>query len=163
MTTRETQAEKRTRTVALPPNVRFDDGDALLKDWDSARAPRLEFDGFDIDAMQVEHVVIEATGAADATGKTPALRKRFAKGAMLNATRILVGRDGRIVEARHPMSGTVLVIKAADRDTHARPAPRLSPAAQRDDEIALSYPAAGDLGAYALPLCAAKRDRIHAA
>lgn len=141
--TRETQAEKRIQTIALPPDVRFDDGDALLKDWDATKTPRLEFDGFDVDAMQVEHVVIEASGPAGADGVTPALRKRFAKGAMLDATRILIGRDGRVVEARHPMSGTVLVIKATDRDTALAPHPayRLLPGAMTKSPYRIPQPA----------------------
>ena len=121
--TRETPAEKRDQTIDLPPSVRFDDGAALLASWDATKTPRLEFDNFDIDAMEVEHVVIEAAGQADAEGRTQALRKRFAGNAMLNATRILVGRDGRIVEARHPLLATTLVIKATDRDTALAPHP----------------------------------------
>ncbi len=119
----ETPAEKREQTIDLPPSVRFDDGTALLLSWDPTKTPRLEFDSFDIDAMEVEHVVIEAAGPADAEGRTEALRKHFSRNAMLNATRILVGRDGRIVEARHPLLGTTLVIKATDRDTALAPHP----------------------------------------
>jgi transglutaminase-like putative cysteine protease len=119
--TRETPAEKREQTIDLPPGVRFDDGDALMKTWDGAKTPRLEYDSFDIDAMAVEHVTVEASGPADAEGRTPALRKRFSGSTMLNATRLLIGRDGRVVEARHPMFRSVLVIKAADRDTALAP------------------------------------------
>ena len=141
--TRETEVEKRAQTIELPPAVRFDDGDALLESWDAAKTPRLEFDSFDIDAMAVEHVVIEASGPADAEGRTQALRKRFIAGTMLNATRILVGRDGQSVEARHPMFGTVLVIKAADRDTALalHPAYRLLPNAMTKSLYRIPQPA----------------------
>jgi hypothetical protein len=139
--TRETEVEKRGQTIDLPPAVRFDDGDALLESWDAAKTPRLEFDSFDIDAMAVEHVVIEALGPAE--GGTQALRKRFAGNTMLNATRILVGRDGHIVEARHPMFGTVLVIRAADRDTALalHPAYRLLPNAMTKSLYRIPQPA----------------------
>jgi Transglutaminase-like superfamily len=141
--TRETSAEKRAQTIALPPSVRFDDGAALLEGWDAAKTPRLEFDSFDIDAMAAEHVVIEAAGPADAEGKIEALRKRFAGGAMLNATRIVVGRDGHIVEARHPMFGNTIVIKAADRDTALAPHPayRLLPNAMTKSLYRIPQPA----------------------
>ena len=141
--TRETQAEKRGQTIDLPPSVRFDDGAALLEGWDAAKTPRLEFDGFDIDAMEVEHVVIEAAGAADAEGRTQALRKRYAGDAMLNATPILVGRDGHVIEARHPMFGTTLVIRASDRDTALAPHPayRLLPNAMTKSLYRIPQPA----------------------
>ena len=50
--------------------VRFDGGEGLLPGWDMAATPRLEFENFNLDAMVVERVVIEAVpGAApDAEG-----------------------------------------------------------------------------------------------
>jgi hypothetical protein len=141
--TRETAVEKREQTVDLPPSVRFDDGDGLLQGWDPARTPRLEFDGFDIDAAAVEHVVIEVSGPADAEGRVEALRERFLGKSLLNATHIVVGRGGRIVEARHPMFGTMLVIKAADRDTALAPHPayRMLPNAMTKSPYRIPAPA----------------------
>jgi len=117
--TRETTAGKRTSTIDLPPSVRFDGGDALLASWDGVK--RLEFDEFNVDGMDVEHVVLEAGRPRDGEGRLSAVRKRFANGTLLTATSVLIARDGRVVESRQPMFGTVLVIKAADRDTALAP------------------------------------------
>jgi hypothetical protein len=121
--TRETSAEKRSMTIDLPPGVRFDSGDGLLKAWDPARTPRLEFDNFNIDAMAVEHVVIEAAAreTADPAGTIVALRKRFEGNQLRTATRLVIDRAGDIVESRQPIFGVTLIARATDRDTALQP------------------------------------------
>lgn len=121
--TRETPAEKRAMTIDLPPGVRFDSGDELLKTWDPAHKPRLEFDNFNIDAMAVEHVVIEAVAGEmpDTGGRTLALRKRFEGSQLRTATRLVIDRVGDIVESRQAIFGVTLIAKATDRDTALQP------------------------------------------
>jgi len=115
--TRETPSERRTSVVALPPSVRFDNGDDLLRNWDPAVAPRLAFDNFNVDAMAVEHVTIERVrdAAPDAQGRIAVVRKRYEGNELRAVARLLVDRDGRIAEATLPMFGTGIVIKAVDR------------------------------------------------
>ena len=61
---RQTNSDRRTTIVALPPGVRFDGGAALIAAWDPARTAPLAFDNFSLDAMGVEHVV-DRPGARD--------------------------------------------------------------------------------------------------
>src|ERR1051325_5705347 len=65
------RSERRAVSIALPAGVRFDGGQGLLRSWDRAATPRLEFQDFSLDAMAVERVVIEAPpgAAADAQGR----------------------------------------------------------------------------------------------
>lgn len=120
---RETSAEKRAMTVALPPGVRFDNGDGLLKTWNPAAAPHLEFENFNIDALAVDRVTIDAATAAapDAQGRTQALRKRYDGSQLLSVSRIAVGRDGRIAESVQPLFGGSIRIALTDRDTALKP------------------------------------------
>jgi hypothetical protein len=121
--TRETPAEKRTISVMLPANVRFDSGQGLLPAWNPTTTPQLEFDNFNIDAMAVEHVVIEAVH--DTTprenGDMTALRKRYDGGELRSISRLLLDRDRRIVEAVQPMFGTSLTVRRTDRATALSP------------------------------------------
>jgi hypothetical protein len=121
--TRETVAEKRTTTIDLPSGVRFDGGDGLFKTWDRVRTPRLEFENFNIDAMAVEHVVIEAVAGQtpDPEGRTVALRMRYEGSQLRTATRLTIDRAGNIVESRQPIFGVTLIAKATDRDTALQP------------------------------------------
>jgi hypothetical protein len=120
--TRTTPAEARTLSIALPPGVRFDSGDGLLEKWNPATQPRLEFDNLNVDAMAVEHVTIETApnAAADPQGGVAVLRKVYDGGQLVAVARLLLDRDGRIVEATQPMFGVTITIKAADRETALR-------------------------------------------
>jgi len=119
----QTPAETRLVIVALPPAVRFDEGDELLRTWNPATQPRLEFENFNIDAMAVEHVVIEAVADTppDPQGTIAALRKRYAGSELMAVSRLLLDREGRIVQVTQPMFGASIVIKATDRETALHP------------------------------------------
>ena len=109
-------------SVLLPAGVRFDDGEALLREWTPERAPRLEFLNFDSDAMAAERVVIEAQGAPDATGRQRAIRWRF-DGVDRRGVARLVLDQGRVVEIAQPMFGETFRVRLSDRATALRSHP----------------------------------------
>ena len=117
------RSERRTLSVPLPPGVRFDNGQGLLRGWDRARAPRLEFEDFSLGAMAVERVVIEAApGAApDAEGRIAVLRKRYEGRELRSVVRLLLDRDNRVVEIVQPMFGTNITIRPTGRESVLRP------------------------------------------
>jgi hypothetical protein len=120
---RQSNGDRRTISVALPPGVRFDSGGGLLASWDPARAARLEFDNFSLDAMGIEHVVIaSAPGPADPAGAVTLLRTRYDGGALRSVSRLRLDRDGRVIEIVQPMFGTSAIIRPTDRETALRPA-----------------------------------------
>jgi hypothetical protein len=116
---RRTPAETRVVIVALPPAVRFDGGDGLLRTWNPAATPRLEFEDFNIDAMAVDHVTIETVAGVppDAQGRTELLRKTYAGRDLVAVAWLLLDRDGQIVQTTQPTFGGSVVIKATDKDT----------------------------------------------
>jgi hypothetical protein len=119
---RQTPGERRALRVALPAQVRFDAGEGLLPGWDPAAAPRLEFENFNLEAMVVERITIEAAPGAvrDADGRIAAVRKRY-DGAQLRAVaRLLVDRDGRVAAVTQPMFGTSITTRVTDRETALR-------------------------------------------
>jgi transglutaminase-like putative cysteine protease len=117
------RSERRTLGLPLPPAVRFDNGQGLLRGWDRATTPRLEFDDFSLDAMAVERVVIEAApGAApDAAGRIAVLRKRYDGRELRSVVRLLLDRDNRVVEIAQPMLGTTITIRPVEREAVLRP------------------------------------------
>ena len=116
----------RTRTgrwatgIPLPTDVRFDGGHGLLRGWD--RQARLEFRDFNLGAMAVDRVVIEAApGAApDAQGRIAVLRKRYEGSSLRAVARLLLDRDNRVVELTQPSFGTSITIRPTDRATALR-------------------------------------------
>jgi hypothetical protein len=103
-------------SIALPPGVRFDGGDGLLKGWNPAAQPRLEFDDFNLEALAVDHVTIEALPQAGTSGRILALRRRYAGTALITVVRLSIDREGRIAEAHQPMFGTDFEIAVSTRE-----------------------------------------------
>lgn len=121
-----TRSERWTAGIPLPPEVRFDGGRGLLRDWDRRSAPRLEFQEFNLGAMSVDRVVMEAAPGAvpDAEGRIAVLRKRYEGSALRAVARLLLDRNNRILEVTQPSFGTSITVRPTDRDTAlaARPA-----------------------------------------
>lgn len=117
------RSERRTTRIPLPAGLRFDGGQGLLRGWDRAATPRLEFPDFNLGAMAVERVVIEAVpGAApDAQGRITVLRKRYEGNELRAVARLLLDRDNRLVEVTQPSFGTSITIRPTDRATALRP------------------------------------------
>lgn len=113
---RETPAGSGRETIQLPPNVRFDDGDALVQTWTSENAPRLEFLNFDSDSMAVERIVIEPHGAPDEEGRINAVKWRY-DGQDLRGVSRLVLQNGRLLEVAQPMFGETFRVRLTDRAT----------------------------------------------
>lgn len=118
---RRTAAGEASSRIVLPEGVRFDEGLALFAGWDPARAPRLEFDNFNIDAMGVEHVTVDAVQVVE--GEISAVRRRYERDQLLGVARIRIAPDGRIVETVQPMFGAVIHIVESDRQTAERSHP----------------------------------------
>jgi hypothetical protein len=114
---RRTGTDLARQIVALPPGVRFDDGDGLLRAWDPQSTPRLEFDAFSIGANGIERVVIAPLGGAtrDAQGRLRALRLRYERGQVRGISRLLLGPGGEILEVDQPMFGSTITLRATDR------------------------------------------------
>lgn len=127
--TRHTQADRRTMHVPIGDGVRFDAGEGLLPGWDMAATPRLEFENFNVEAMQVERIVIEAVpgAAADAEGRIPVIRRRFEGDDLRTLARLLLDRQRRIVAITQPLFGTSISSRVADRETALRPHPPYRP------------------------------------
>lgn len=127
--TRRTQADRRTVRVPIGDGVRFDAGEGLLAGWDMAATPRLEFDNFNLDAMQVERVVIEALpgAAADAEGRIPVIRRRYEGSDLRTMARLLLDRNRRVVAITQPLFGTSISTRVTDRETALRPHPSYHP------------------------------------
>jgi hypothetical protein len=122
---RSTPSDRRSATVALPPGVRFDAGSGLLRGWNPAAVPRLEFDNFNVGAMAVEHVVIELApgAAAKGDGSVAALRRRYEEGELRAVGRLTLAPDGRLRSLTQPMFGTSVTIEPTDRATALKPHP----------------------------------------
>ena len=123
--TRETASGKHTATVALPPTLRFDGGDALLKTWAHGRTPAIEFESLDVDGMMIDHVVIEALppSADSPPGGFAALRKRYENGQLASIARLTLNADRRIIAVAQPMFGTTITLKASTREAALAPHP----------------------------------------
>lgn len=100
------------RTIALPAGVRFDSGTGLLPGWNPAATPRLEFDNLSLDAMAIEHVVIEPV--AGAAGQV--LRRRYESGELRAVARLTLDPAGGVAALVQPMFGTAITIRPAPRD-----------------------------------------------
>ncbi|MBK6702721.1 MAG: transglutaminase domain-containing protein [Caulobacteraceae bacterium] len=116
---RETPTGSGRESVALPADIRFDDGEALLQSWTPASTPRLEFTNFDSDSMAVERIVIEPLGAADAQGRINAVRWRYEGQDLRGVSRIAL-EHGRLVEVAQPMFGETFRVRLTDRTTAER-------------------------------------------
>lgn len=121
--TRTTPTGSQTRSVALPQGTRFDMGSGLLRAWDIAASPRLEFDNFSLAAMTIEHVVIEPAPGAAATGPLALLRKRYEGGELRSIARLTLGPDRRVITVAQPMFGTSIVTQPTDEATALAPQP----------------------------------------
>ncbi len=131
----QTPAGRWTGSAQLGPSVRFDGGEGLLAGWSPAATPRLEFDNFNVGAMGVDHVVIEAqpnpepngperngpepNGAErngpEPNGQVSALRFEYHDGVLVGVTRLIIDARGRLVESAQPMFGSSLHLRMTDR------------------------------------------------
>jgi hypothetical protein len=117
------RSERRTTRLPLPAGIRFDGGQGLLRGWDRAATPRLEFQDFNLGAMAVERVVIEAAPgtSADGEGRIAVLRKRYEGNELRAVARLLLDRDNRVVEVTQASFGTGITVRPTDRATALRP------------------------------------------
>lgn len=112
----QTAFERRTIGVELPKDVRFDGGEGLFKTWNPAKTPKLAFENFDVDALGVERVEVEAVAGPDATGAITLIRRLYDGDQLVGIARMTLDHDRRIVSATQPMFGASLTLRAADRD-----------------------------------------------
>jgi hypothetical protein len=114
---RETPSGASQETLSLPADVRFDDGEGLLRDWRPQSGSRLEFINFDSDAMAIERVVIEAVDAAE--GRVSAVRWRYDGDALRGVSRLVL-EGGQLVEVAQPMFGETFRVRLTDRASALR-------------------------------------------
>jgi len=115
--------DRRTVRVPLPPGTRFDGGEGLLPGWDMRAVPRLEFANFNLLAQAPERVVITPlnNGAPDAEGRVSVLRTRYDGTELRAVSRLLLGRDRRIVSITQPMFGTHITTRETSRAEARQP------------------------------------------
>lgn len=123
--TRETRSGRWSDIILLAPDVRFDGGEALFRTWAPATAPRLEFLAFDIGALGVERVVVEAGERGD-DGRISAVRRRYDGDQLRGVARIVLDHDGRIAEMGQPVYGQTIWIRESEREAVMQPRPPYS-------------------------------------
>lgn len=114
---RQTQLDRHTLSVALPPGVRFDGGEGLLAAWDPKTTPLLTFDDFDLDALGVDRVTIEQAAPApdDPAGGMAALRKRYENGELRSVVRLSLDARREVVAVTQPLFGATLTSRLSTR------------------------------------------------
>jgi len=111
-----------TSAVALNPSVRFDGGEGLLARWDPVATPRLEFENFNVDAMSVDRVVIEARPPPPSdTAGVSALRFEYRNGGLVGITQLTIDRAGRLIDSAQPMFGSMIHLRVTDERTALAP------------------------------------------
>ncbi|MCA1748783.1 MAG: transglutaminase-like domain-containing protein [Sphingomonadales bacterium] len=97
----------------------FDSGAWLLETWNPDSDPPLEFENFNLGAMAVERMVIEAVAGASPGGEglRPLVRRSYDGEHLRAIARLTVDAEGRIVEVTQPMFGTNIVFRLTDRET----------------------------------------------
>jgi hypothetical protein len=118
--TLETRSGRWSQAIALTGDVRFDGGEALFRAWDPRAAPRLEFNAFNIDALGVERVVVEASERGG-DGQINAIRRRFDGDQLRGVSRIVLDREGRVVESAQPVFGQTIWFRRGERDAVMQP------------------------------------------
>jgi transglutaminase-like putative cysteine protease len=119
---RSTPTDRRSSTVPLTPGVRFDSGLGLMRGWNRAAMPRLEFDNLNVGAMAVEQVVIEPDQrAANADGGFAVIRRRYEGGELRAIGRLTLAPDGRVRSMTQPMMGTSVTVALSDRESALKP------------------------------------------
>ncbi len=123
--THQTPADKRTFSLDLPADARFDEGGPLLQTWDPVHTPRLEFHRFDIGSLRIERVVLELTAGAppDADGRLSVLKKTYDGSALMGVSRFSLDRDRNVVDTVTPMFGTSIRMRMTDQATATKPQP----------------------------------------
>ena len=117
----QTAFERRSVSVALPKDVSFDGGEGLFRTWNPAKAPKLVFRNFDVDALGVERMEFEAVGGPDANGVLTVIRRLYDGDQLIGIARMTLDRDRRIASATQPMFGASLTLRAAERGSALAP------------------------------------------
>lgn len=125
---RRTGSDWHITRVALPPGVRFDDGDGLLPGWDPVATPKLDFMSLNVAAATVERVVIEPFPRAgpDPQGAIVLLRRHYDGGELRSVAKLVLDGTHHILSTTQPMFGTGIIFRRTNRDTALRPYPPAS-------------------------------------
>ena len=121
-----------TRTIPLPPGIRFDGGMGLLAGRDQSAMAEVEFLSLNLDAMATERNVIAPAPSAMATqpGQRVLLRRTYDGETLLSVQLLVLDEAGRLVETRQPIFGTVMTIRPATAEEASRPIPPYRPLAR---------------------------------
>jgi hypothetical protein len=116
---RRTALEQHSFVVPLPPGVRFDSGEPLLRDGRPGPSEALEFLRLDVESASLERVVIVT--APDGSGDL--IRRRYDGDDLRGVARLKLSPAREIVEVVQPMFGFKVVTRASDRETALKPHP----------------------------------------
>jgi hypothetical protein len=98
------------QTIALPADIRFDNGAALLRSWSTSSQPMIEYSVFNIAGPHVEQVRIDQPAQLE-NGMMRARRQIFDGEDLRSVSWITLDGDGRIIRTESPMFGTFAITR----------------------------------------------------
>ena len=115
--TRETSHDVRKTTVALPNSIRFDNGAALLAQWDPVITPQLEFHALDVRAPLIERVVYKFDNSSGSSDARTLVRLTYVDENLRSLTRLSLDDQGGPIKADQPMLGATIRVDTTDSGT----------------------------------------------
>jgi hypothetical protein len=108
--TRQTRYDQSAMRVDLPPDVRLDDGVALLRRWDFS-AGELSFDSFNAVAVTVERVVMRLLSSEAAAGTRRIERAAYRNGALSSVSELTLDAHGEVLQTSLDQFGARMVVR----------------------------------------------------
>lgn len=115
--TRRVMGDTRAITLALPDDVRFDNGAALMRAWRPDIEPEVTFHTLDPRGPHVERIIYDSPPQSD---ETRILRRRsYVEGQLYGVSYFDIDADGQLGAGRQPMFGEGVVKQATVEDEAA--------------------------------------------
>ncbi len=114
---RTTSHDRRTTTVPLPDSIRFDNGAALLAQWNPAITPQLEFHVLDVRAPLIERVVYKFDNSTGSSDARTLVRLSYLDENLRSFTRLTLDDRGSPIKADQPMLGATIRVNTEDSAT----------------------------------------------
>lgn len=132
---RKTLYGEQSYSLPLPSQIRFDFGEALLKDRFNKGSPRLEFDNFNIVSLRPERVIIE-TAPIFGPDKNIYIRKSYDETELRSVAILTLDENGQVTELSQPTLKAPIIRRLTNK-TKAR---KRSKSQKPQDIIALKSP-----------------------